>query len=58
MEYTDDELKFFTLWFQKAYARLKKKPSKTERQLYDKLIVDIRELEKDEEDDKKFKDLE
>jgi len=56
MEYIADELKFFTLWFQKAYARRKKKPGKIEKELYDKLIVDIRELLKIDEDDEKFKD--
>ena len=56
MEYTADELKFFTLWYQKAYAKRKRKPPKLEKELYDKLIVDIRELMKDAEDDEKFKD--
>ncbi len=56
MEYTDDELKFFTLWYQKAYAKRKKKPPKIEKELYDKLIVDIRELGKDADADEKFKD--
>ena len=48
MDYTQDELKFFTLWYQKAYAKRKRKPPKIEKELYDKLIVDIRELEKDD----------
>ena len=54
MDYTEDELKFFCLWYVKAYAKQKKKPPKEERELYDKLIVDRRELEKDED---LFKDL-
>ncbi len=51
MEYIVDELKFFTLWYQKAYARLKKKPSKKEQLLNEKLIVDIRELIRENEED-------
>jgi len=54
MDYTEDELKYFCLWYIKAYARLKKKPSKIEKELYDKLVVDRRELEKEEDI---FKDL-
>lgn len=54
MDYTEDELKFFCLWYVKAYAKQKKKPPKEEQELYDKLIVDRRELEKDED---LFKDL-
>lgn len=58
MEYTQDELKLFTLWYQKAYAKRKKKPPKKERELYDKLIVDIRELENnDDEDDTDMGDI-
>ena len=54
MDYTEDELKFFCLWYVKAYAKQKKKPPKEERELYDKLVVDMRELVKDDE---AFKDL-
>ena len=57
MDYTQDELKFFTLWYQKAYARLKRKPAKLQRELYDKLIVDIRELEKDDGEDTDMGDV-
>jgi len=49
MEYTADELQYFHLWFQKSYARLKKKPPKVERELDEKLVVDIRELNKEED---------
>jgi len=41
-----DELRLFTLWYQKAYGKLKKKPVKLQRELYEKLVVDIRELVK------------
>jgi len=51
LEYIVDELKLFTLWYQKAYARLKKKPSKPEQLLNEKLIVDIRELMRENEED-------
>jgi len=57
MDYTDEELKLFTLWYQKAYAKLKRKPAKIQRELYDKLIVDIRELEKDNEEDTDMGDV-
>jgi len=57
MDYTQDELKLFTLWYQKAYAKNKRKPAKLQRELYDKLIVDIRELEKDEEEDPDMGDI-
>ena len=51
MEYIVDELKFFKLWYEKAYARLKKLPTKKERLLHEKLIVDIRELTRENEED-------
>ena len=54
MDYTEEELNFFCLWYVKAYAKRKRKPPKEEQELYDKLIVDRRELEKDEDT---FKDL-
>ncbi len=54
MDYTEEELAFFCLWYVKAYAKQKKKPPKVERELNDKLIVDRRELEKEED---AFKDL-
>lgn len=57
MDYTVDELKFFMLWYLKAYARRKKKPPKVERELYEKLIVDLREFEKDEDDDTDMGDI-
>ena len=49
MEYSSDELQLFHLWFQKSYARLKKNPPKVERELDEKLVVDIRELNKEED---------
>jgi len=51
MDYIVDELKFFKLWYEKAYARLKKLPTKKERLLHEKLIVDIRELTRENEED-------
>jgi len=51
LDYIVEELKFFTLWYQKAYARLQKKPSKKEQLLNEKLIVDIREITREEEED-------
>jgi len=57
LDYTNDELRIFTLWYQKAYAKLKRKPAKIQRELYDKLIVDIRELDKDEEEDPDMGDV-
>ncbi len=49
MEYSADELQLFHLWFQKSYARLKKSPPKIERELDEKLVVDIRELNKEDD---------
>jgi len=57
LDYTQDELRLFTLWYQKAYAKYKRKPAKLQRELYDKLIVDIRELEKDDGDDTDMGDV-
>ncbi len=57
MEYTQEELKYFTLWYVKSYAKRKKKPPKKERELYDKLIVDIRELESDNGEDTDMGDV-
>jgi len=57
LDYTQDELKLFTLWYQKAYAKHKRKPAKLQRELYDKLIVDIRELEKDDDEDTDMGDI-
>jgi len=54
MDYTEEELEFFCLWYIRAYARRKRNPPKEEKELYEKLIVDRRELEKDED---VFKDL-
>ena len=51
MEYIVDELKFFKLWYEKAYAKLKKLPTKKERLLHGKLVVDIRELIRENEED-------
>jgi len=51
MEYIVDELKFFTLWYLKAYAHKKKKPTKKEQLLHEKLVVDIRELVRENEED-------
>jgi len=51
LEYIVDELKFFTLWYLKAYAHKKKKPTKKEQLLNEKLIVDIRELTREEKED-------
>ncbi len=56
MDYISDELKLFTLWYLKAYAHKKKKPSKKEQLLNEKLIVDIRELDREEAEDSKFMD--
>jgi len=51
LEYTEDDLGTFVLWYTKAYARRKKKAPKAERELYDKLTVDIREMKKENDDD-------
>lgn len=51
LEYTEEDLALFVLWYTKAYARRKKKAPKEERELYDKLIVDIREMKKENDDD-------
>jgi len=51
LEYIVDELKFFTLWYLKAYAHRKKKPTKDEQLLNEKLIVDIRELIRESDED-------
>jgi len=59
LEYNVDELRLFHLWFQKSYAKLKKQPPKEQRELDEKLVVDIRELDKEEdnEDDTDMGDI-
>lgn len=47
LEYTEEDLAFFVLWYTKAYARRKKKAPKEEIELHDKLTVDIREMKKE-----------
>jgi len=51
MDYTSDELQLFHLWFQKSYAKQKKLPPKIERELDEKLVVDIRELHKEDKEE-------
>lgn len=51
LEYTEDDLATFVLWYTKAYARRKKKPPKEERELHEKLVVDIREMAKENDSD-------
>ena len=51
LDYDEDDLAVFVLWYTKAYARRKKKPPKEERELHEKLIVDIREMKKENDED-------